>query len=411
MKRRFLGNKLAYMKSINFVILAIVLLLTLFGFVVLYSISIPLKVPFFYKTVGKQLIWWVISVFVLIMVLFVKKKFLFDNAYFLYAGGLFLLIIPFAFGLKVSETYRWIKLGTMTIQPSEFAKVFYVLGVAKYLSGENVAIDSPKSVFIPLFMAAIPFIVIFNQPDLSTALLFILTLVPMLFWAGVRTYYIFLLVAPVLSVVTAFNFYTFFAWVIVLLVILYLNSQNIILAVSMGIVNFSLGFLTPFIWNNLKPYQQKRILAMFNVWEDPQGVGYQVIQSQTAIGSGGLFGKGFGKGTQTHLKFLPQQHNDFVFSVVGEEYGFIGVIVVLLLYLALLLLILNAAYKAKDRFSSLVMIGAISFLFLHIFINIGVTAGLLPVTGLSLPFLSYGGSFLLTCYIFIGLVVNLNRRL
>ena len=193
--------------------------------------------------------------------------------------------------------------------------------------------------------------------------------------------------------------------------ILYLNSQNIILAVSMGIVNFSLGFLTPFIWNNLKPYQQKRILAMFNVWEDPQGVGYQVIQSQTAIGSGGLFGKGFGKGTQTHLKFLPQQHNDFVFSVVGEEYGFIGVIVVLLLYLVLLLLILNAAYKAKDRFSSLVMIGAISFLFLHIFINIGVTAGLLPVTGLSLPFLSYGGSFLLTCYIFIGLVVNLNRRL
>lgn len=411
MKRDLLGSKLFYMKSSNFVILSIVFFLTLFGFVVLYSISIPLKVPFFSKTVGKQLIWWVVSVLVLVAVLFVKKKFLFNNAYFLYAGGLFLLLIPFVLGLKVNETYRWIRLGALTVQPSEFAKIFYVLAVARYLSGEDVTIDSPKSIFIPLSMAIIPFAIVFNQPDLSTALLFIVTLVPMLYWAGVRTYYIFLLIAPVLSVLTAFSFYTFFAWVIVLLLVLYLNAQNIVLAVSMGVVNFSLGFLTPFIWNNLKPYQQKRILAMFNVWEDPQGVGYQVIQSQTAIGSGGLFGKGFGRGTQTHLKFLPQQHNDFVFSVVGEEYGFIGVVVILLLYLALLLLILNAAYKTKDRFSSLVMIGIMSFLSLHVFINIGVAAGLLPVTGLSLPFLSYGGSFLLTCYIFIGLVVNLNRRL
>ncbi|MDO9547999.1 MAG: FtsW/RodA/SpoVE family cell cycle protein, partial [Candidatus Marinimicrobia bacterium] len=141
---------------------------------------------------------------------------------------------------------------------------------------------------------------------------------------------------------------------------------------------------------------------------DPQGSGYQVIQSQVAIGSGGLFGKGIGNGPQTHLKFLPEQHNDFIFSVVGEEYGFVGVIVVLLMFFILISLLISVAYRLRDRFSSLVVIGVMSVLFFHVFINIAMTVGLMPVTGLPLPFLSYGGSFIISCFLMVGLVFNIS---
>jgi rod shape determining protein RodA len=147
---------------------------------------------------------------------------------------------------------------------------------------------------------------------------------------------------------------------------------------------------------------------MFNVEADPQGAGYQVIQSQVAIGSGGLTGKGIGGGTQTHLKFLPEQHTDFIFSVLGEEHGFIGVVVVLLLYLLLILFSFQTAYKLKDKFSSLVVVGLTSILFFHIAINVAMIVGLMPVTGLPLPFLSYGGTFLLTCSIIISLILNMS---
>jgi len=360
--------------------------------------------------VGKQLIWFFISIIAFVVMFFTKKKFIYDNAYIFYLIGVALLALPFLIGIKVSETYRWVRLGPLSFQPSEFMKIFFVITVAKYLSGEKLDVNSPNAIFIPLIFTIIPFIVILNQPDLSTAVLFLITLLPMLYWAGVNIYNIFLLISPIISIIAAFNFYSFFVWVIILLIVLYLNSQRIWVSFLVGISNLSLGFFTPFIWDHLKPYQQKRIITMFNVWEDPQGVGYQVIQSQTAIGSGGLFGKGFGQGTQTHLKFLPQQHSDFVFSVVGEEYGFVGVVSVLILFFVLLVLLLNSAYKAKDRFSSLVIIGFQSFLFLHIFINVGVSAGLLPVTGLSLPFISYGGSFLLCCYVMLGIVINLSRK-
>jgi len=173
------------------------------------------------------------------------------------------------------------------------------------------------------------------------------------------------------------------------------------------LLNLSLGLATPVLWNTLKPYQQQRIATLLNMDADPQGAGYQVIQSKIAIGSGGLFGKGIGHGTQTHLKFLPEQHTDFIFSVIGEEYGFIGVVIVLFLFLSFILLCLYIAYRQKDRFCSLCLVGIASIIGIHVTINVAMTVGLMPVTGLPLPFISYGGSFLLTCCILLGLALNI----
>lgn len=189
---------------------------------------------------------------------------------------------------------------------------------------------------------------------------------------------------------------------------LYFTQEKWVVLLVLFLVNLSLGFTTPIMWNHLRPYQQNRIKTMFNVEADPQGAGYQVIQSQVAIGSGGLWGKGFGQGTQTHLKFLPEQHTDFIFTVIGEEWGFVGVSFTLLLYLILVYLSYQTAYKLKDKYSSLVVVGLTSILLFHIVINIAMTVGLMPVTGLPLPFLSYGGTFVLTCSLIIGLILNMS---
>ena len=179
----------------------------------------------------------------------------------------------------------------------------------------------------------------------------------------------------------------------------------------MFLLNVSVGLITPMMWNNLKPYQQKRILTYVNKQLDPRGSGYQVLQSKVAIGSGGMYGKGLGDGTQSQLKFLPEQHTDFIISLIGEELGFVGVSIVLVLFFFLLFKIINIASKSKNIFETLVLIGTSALLLFQIFINIGMTTGLVPVTGLPLPFISYGGSSLLSMMILMGLVQNVSRNI
>ena len=172
--------------------------------------------------------------------------------------------------------------------------------------------------------------------------------------------------------------------------------------------NISLGLLTPALWNSLHAYQKERVLVLLDVTRDPLGAAYQVIQSQTAIGSGGLWGKGFGRGTQTHLKFLPEQETDFIFSVIGEEFGFLVVVTILAIFAILILQMIQSSYKLSERFPSLVLFGIAIIFISHIFVNVGMTVNLLPVKGLPLPFLSYGGTFLVSCYAMLGLAMNMS---
>jgi rod shape determining protein RodA len=196
----------------------------------------------------------------------------------------------------------------------------------------------------------------------------------------------------------------------ILIAVFYFSQRTLLVSVIHFVGNVSLGMVTPVLWNSLKPYQQTRILTLFDMSLDPQGSGYQVLQSQTAIGSGGVWGRGLGEGTQTHLKFLPEQHTDFIFSVVGEEMGFAIVLTVLVLFAALLLRLTFHAANARDKFSGLLIIGGVSMLFFHVVVNIAMTVGLMPVTGLPLPLFSYGGSFLLMTFALLGLILSGNSE-
>lgn len=391
-------------------LILLVVLLCSVGLVAVYSASSTSEAPFFQRAAGRQVIWMILGSIVAFIIYITKREIMFNLSYWLYGAGLVLILLPY-FSPASAGTHRWLSIGGVNYQPSEIMKIILVLAIAKYFASTRLPKSEFKVLIVPLILTAIPTLIVLKQPDLGTAMIYMFSLFPIMIWAKVDIVNIFILVSPVLSVLTAFNFYTFFIWFVLVVTILYLKKTKLWHLLIIVIINLGLGTVSPYLWNNLRPYQQKRILTLFDVNADPQGAGYQVIQSQVAIGSGGLTGRGFGEGKQTHLKFLPEQKTDFIFSVIGEEWGFMGVSVVLLLYLLMVYLSIQSAYRARDQFNSLIIVGLTSVLFFHIVINIAMTVGLMPVTGLPLPFLSYGGSFLTTCFITIGLICNMNKEL
>jgi rod shape determining protein RodA len=210
--------------------------------------------------------------------------------------------------------------------------------------------------------------------------------------------------------ILSFNFIAFMILMISIVLVLAFSRRKPIILVAVFLLNIGVGIATPYLWNQLRPYQQQRILTFVNPEKDPKGAGYQIIQSQVAIGSGGMWGKGYLKGSQTHLRFLPAQHTDFIFSVIGEEFGFIGASLILLVFLLLILRFIHIAAMIRGQFESLTIIGIVTVLFFHTVINIGMTIGMAPVTGLPLPFLSYGGSSLVVNMMMVGVVLNISRN-
>jgi rod shape determining protein RodA len=400
---RFIGS----LSNLNRLVLVFVALLCIIGILSVYSASLNMEGSFFQKGFGRQIIWLIAGSLVAAAIFFIQKKLIFDSVYILYGIGFALLLVPYFLRSSVAGTARWIPVGSMGLQPSEFMKILVMLAIARFVASTSYSNLDFKFVLIPALFSILPMIVVLKQPDLGTSMIYFGLLFPMLYWAGARLFHLFIIIAPVVSVISAFNFYTFFVWVVVILIVLYFTKEKLWISLTVMLSNLALGFATPVLWGSLKPYQQQRIMTLFNIEADPQGAGYQVIQSKIAIGSGGLFGKGIAHGTQTHLKFLPEQHTDFIFSVIGEEYGFIGAVVVLVLFLAFILLCLYIAYRQKDRFCSLCMVGVAGIIGIHVTINVAMTVGLMPVTGLPLPFISYGGSFLLTCFILLGLALNI----
>jgi len=294
------------------------------------------------------------------------------------------------------------------VQPSEFAKWIMVVALARYLSDHNLRIKRFTTILFPIFIALVPAIIILQQPDLGTAIILLTPILPMLYWVGARPFHLFILVAPVLSIATAFHTISFSVWAILMGSALYLTQPRLFFGVLFYFGNIFLGLLSPFLWNSLRPYQQKRILTLFNPELDPLGAAYQTIQSKVAIGSGGFFGKGLGLGTQTHLKFLPVQESDFIVSVIGEEFGFITISIMLIIFLLFILKIVKLAFLAKERFPGLVLIGIGTIFMAHVFVNTAMSTGMIPVKGLPLPFISAGGSFLLSCFIMIGLIIKMS---
>ena len=385
----------------------IIIGLTALSLVTLYSISDnPLS---FSSSFYRQSVFLIFSSIVFIIVQNIKMKTIHDNSTMIFIGTLIFCIIPF-FLPRVEYTYRWIDFGLFYIQPAEYLKCATVIVIAKYLSNNQLKVKDNSIIIIPSVLTLMSAFIVLNQPDLGTAVIICAPLLPMLLWAGVSNFLIFLMIAPVVTILAASNIITFTIWAVLMFIFFIIFHANIVTKSILYFANIFTGLLTPFLWNNLAEYQKQRILTFLNPDLDPMGSAYHIIQSITAIGSGGLFGKGWGLGSQTQLKFLPVQESDFILSVIAEEFGFLGILCVMTLCFLLIKTLLDIAFRSSDYFGSLVIIGLASILLSHIFINSAMTIGLMPVKGLPIPFISAGGSFLLSCFIMVGLVISFSKN-
>ncbi len=400
--RAFIISRL---RELEWSTLVLVLLLSASGLLAIYSIEAQHESSAGYFV--RQSAWVILGVGLFFMAYLIPRKIIHNLTYVGYGLGIALLLIPIAFqgGGSVS---RWISIGSFGIQPSEFMKVFLLLALAKYFADHKRRLSTIKELMTPVAMTLGPTIMVLLQPDLGTALVYFGILIVVIFWAGISPLYFFLLLAPVISMLAAFQTLSFFIWMGLIIVVLYFSNLPFWTKVLNFSINVILGGVTNLLWALLKPYQQQRILSLIDSESDPLGAGYQVSQSLTAFGSGGAFGKGLGEGTQTHLKFLPEQHTDFIMTVIGEEFGFVGVILVLALFYLLIARLITQAYSSKYRFNSVILIGIAAVLIFHVFVNLGMIAGIMPVTGIPLPYISYGGSFMVTSMIMAGLSANMS---
>lgn len=390
-------------------LILVVLLLIVIGLIAIYSASNQVESPALKANFTRQVIWFSISLIFMVVAIIIPTRAYWASAYWLYFITIVLLLLTLILN-RGSSIARWINIGPLRFQPAEFAKISVLIVVARYLSHEKRDLNNFKDILISFGIILLPFLLIAKQPDLGTALVFLAIILPVLFWAGLPSFFLFIFTTPFIVMVSSFNYYTYFLAMILIAVALLFFKRGLFISLLIMVLNIIVGIVTPILWGHLHEYQKHRVLTFLGIEMDPQGLSYQVIQSKVAIGSGGFLGKGLLKGTQTQLRFLPEQHTDFVFSVIGEEIGFIGSLIVLILFLILLLRAIYIASKVRNKFSGLLVIGATAILGFHIIVNIGMTVGMLPVTGLPLPFLSYGGSFLIVAMTFIGIIINASIR-
>jgi len=310
-----------------------------------------------------------------------------------------------------TSTSGWLTIaGHRLGQPAELAKLTVVLMLARVLASRKEAPKSLLELWKPALVVGVPWALIMLQPDLGTGIVFVGFAFAMLFWAGVSWPLLVLAASPVVSLIFAFNPLLWGAWFFLLLALVLWYKPYMYEGIFLVVMNVIFGVVSPIVWDKLAPYQQKRLLVFINPDIDRRQAGYHVIQSQIAIGSGGWFGKGFTEGTQKRLAFLPAQHTDFIFAVVGEELGFVGVTLAFSLFLLLFLRVTKIAERANDSYSSLVAFGLLASWLVHVLVNVGMTLNLMPITGIPLPFFSYGGSFMLASWLAIGILVRISAE-
>jgi rod shape determining protein RodA len=391
--------------------------LIFFGLLTLYSAGqtdVPTRAAGVWH---RQFVWVGIGIVAAGVVFHVSPRLLEWLAPALYGGSIFLLVLVLLVGTgagTAQSSSSWLSIGGHQIgQPSELAKVATVLMLARFLSGRREPPRSLRDLLVPGMIIGVPFLLVLKQPDLGSAIVFIGIAFAMLFWAGVRPRLLFLIASPGISLLMAFNDWTWGAWMVLFTALLFVWRPYLSDGLVVWFLNVAMGAIALPLWKRLAPYQQNRLLTFLNPEVDPRAAGYHAIQSRVAIGSGGWFGTGYTDGPQKRLAFLPEQHTDFVFPIVGEELGFVGVVVALALFLGLFLTLLRVSRRATDSFSSLMIFGILGLLFTHVYENVGMTVNLMPITGIPLPFFSYGGSFFVICCLCLGLafrVANDSRQ-
>lgn len=425
--------------SFDFSLFLLMVLLVSIGILALYSAGY--NKPAYRYLYLKQFLWFGIGLVIVLFLFSVNIKSI--NAYstIIYFSVLFLLILTLIFGKTVRGTKGWISIGPLNFQFSEIAKISTILALAKYLEYHFKELDKLKDLIIPFLIGLTPVFLILLQPDLGSTLPFFPILIIMLFLSGADVKnIIYLLIIGIfsISVPLIISYYEFkgetinkfwinilfssnsvlytaivflFVWSVIKIVYKFYPKYVLLNRVSTVIIIFVASLIFSFLLtHSLKPYQKKRLLVFIDPKIDPYGTGYNIVQSKITIGSGKLFGKGFLKGSQTQLGFLPEQTTDFIVSVIGEEFGWIGMSVVLILYFLFILQGLKITYTARDVYSALVAAGITTMFAFSVFINIGMTLGIMPVTGVPVPFISYGGSSLITSMIATALLINIKSQ-
>ena len=392
------------------------IILVFFGFISIYSSQYSEELPFvsLKNESFKQLMWILICLIIFFIIQIIEYRFIFDLAVPLYFLSIILLVLVLLFGQEVKSSVSWFNFFGLKFQPSEFAKFSTALILAKVFDSSNLKVDSVKSLIKVSTLILIPFILILFQGDTGTALVyFSFFLVLLREGLSLKFFFIalsFIVIFMMGIILEKTILYTIFT--ILFLIIVGLSIKDF-----KRIINSSIFFVLvilvingqDFLMNNvLKPHQKKRIESLINPNADPLGAGWNVTQSKIAIGSGSFLGKGYMEGSQTSFNFVPFQSTDFIFSVIGEEFGYLGSMIFIILYFIFLYRILILAENQKDKFARVFGYSIFSIIFFHFFVNISMTLGLFPVVGIPLPFVSYGGSSLLSYSLLIFIFLKLN---
>lgn len=356
-----------FISHFDFVLFVTTLILAFIGVAIIYSAVHQDKEENSINYPLKQLIWIGIGLAGFFLMVVIDYEKLAGPAYIFYGVVVLILALLMKVGHQVHGAQRWIHLGPFSFQPSEVAKLAVVIMLARYLSDQAERVKRVAGLFLPLILVFIPLVLILKQPDLGTAFTLIPILFGMLYLAGARV-------------------------------------EHLLRLFGVGIL------LSPFLWLILEEYQKERIQVFIDPNIDPLGSGYNMIQSLIAIGSGMIIGKGWLMGTQTQMKFLPKHHTDFVFSVMGEEWGFVGAVAIFILYTVIIIRGIQATRMAKSMFGTLLAGGMTIMIAAHVFINVGMTTGIMPVVGLPLPLISYGGSSFLITMMALGIIANVRMR-
>ncbi|MEW5979044.1 MAG: rod shape-determining protein RodA [Acidobacteriota bacterium] len=359
-----LAKTTLYLKDFDWFLVLVALAIAMIGIVEIYSATQYDKTEHYYL---KQLYWVLAGLALMLVVMSIDYHTLAENVPYFYVGGVLLLLMVLAIGQRISGSKSWISFGAFNIQPSEFVKPIAVLALARFLCEVKEEFLGIAEILKSVGIVGLPVLLIVLQPDLGSALTYFPVLAAGLFLGGLKP-----------------------KWIVAFVILA-------LLGVGAG-------------WYNLKSYQKDRIYTFLEPERDPRGSGYHSIQSKIAVGSGGVWGKGITKGSQTKLGFLPERHTDFIFSVLGEELGLVGAGTVLVLYFLIIMRAFGIAQTSRDKLGIFLAIGAVSVLLFHILVNVGMVVGLMPITGIPLPLLSYGGSSILSTFVLLGLIINVRMR-
>ncbi len=355
------------LKDFDKALLAITFIICIGGLFILHSATQVKSLPFVESYVFRQISWIALATVLLLLMINISYQKFIDISYALYAINVILLALVLILGRERLGAQRWFAIGDLAFQPSEFIKISFILVLASILGSKRVDLECARGLMLPLISLAVPFVLVLVQPDLGTALLLLPIFFVMMYVGGARV-------------------------------------KHLVILVLSGLAAM------PFFWHSLRDYQKQRLLVFLNPNVDPLGAGYTIIQSKIAVGSGGLIGKGWLAGTQNQLNFLPERHTDFIFSVIGEEWGLFGALILILLFFLIVRRSLDIACSTNDMYGKLVAVGIITLLTLQVVINIAMTIGFMPVVGIPLPLVSYGGSSMLTSFIAIALLLNIGMR-